>query len=539
MWCAASGGSNWGGAVVYVSNDGNSYANIGTITGSCRTGVLASALPTYSLAPTGRTVDNVNTLAVNLTQSAGQLLAGSQQDALNLATACYVDGEIIAYQNATLTGASQYSLSYLVRGAYGSPISAHNAGTKFARLDGGLLKIPFTQDRIGQTIYIKFCSFNIYGGGLQSLASVQPAAYTFKGTALASPPPDVANLRSNFVANNAQMVWDEVTDFRPIKYEIRKGASWLSSQTLGRYAHPPFNLMGNDTYWVNSVTQPAAGLTVYGLNPQQIVITGASITKNVIASYDEAATGWSGTFGGTARSFGATVRTTDAGNVLTIANVLTEPDILDYGGQANGTYTIPVGHRINIGRVAACNVLISWQAYGLHPSFNVLAQSNVLTLTDMLDFAASLNIDVYPQIRLSQDGTTWGAWQPYVAGVYSAMAYDAQIVLATYDPTVQAVLSGFTFAVDVPDRNDHYVSKAIAAGGTTINFTPDGSSTPTPFNGGTAGSPSAPAIQVTINGATAGDDVILSAVTLSSCTVQVVNGGVGVARNVTILAQGY
>jgi hypothetical protein len=48
-----------------------------------------------------------------------------------------------------------------------------------------------------------------------------------------------------------------------------------------------------------------------------------------------------------------------------------------------------------------------------------------------------------------------------------------------------------------------------------------------------------PHVQVTILNAQAGDLVILSSVTLAHCTVQVVNGGVGVARSCNILAQGY
>ena len=103
----------------------------------------------------------------------------------------------------------------------------------------------------------------------------------------------------------------------------------------------------------------------------------------------------------------------------------------------------------------------------------MLTQGDFLSLTDILDFAASLNIDVYPEVRTSQDGIVFGAWQKYVAGAYTGMVFDARMQLKTYDPTVQAILSGFTFAVDVPDRNDHYVNQAIAAGGTTINFTPE------------------------------------------------------------------
>ena len=539
VWCAASGGPLWGGCDVYVSNDNQTYANLGRINGPARMGLLSNSLATITPAPTGQTIDSTNTLAVDITQSRAQLLSGTQQEALNYSTLCYVDGEYLSYQTAQLTAAGKYNLSYLVRGAYASPIGAHAAGTNFIRLDDGIFRIPFTQDKIGQTIFIKFLSFNLYGGGIQSLSDVTPASYTFKGTAYSSPLPDVTNVRALYVANIAQISWDEVEDFRPVQYEIRKGPSWAGAQIVGRFAHPPFNLLGNDTYWVAAVSQPVPGLTVYSPNPQSISLQGAAIVSNVIATWDEQATGWTGTLGGTARVIGSTVRTSGLGDILSITDVLTTADLLNYGGQGDGTYTIPVGHRINIGRVAPCNILIGWTAYGQHPAFNMLTQVDFLSLTDILDFAASLNIDVYPEVRTSQDGITFGAWQKYVAGAYTGMVFDARMQLKTYDPTVQAILSGFTFAVDVPDRDDHYVNQAIAAGGTTINFTPDGGSTAIPFNGGPQGSPTRPSVQVTILNAVQGDDVVISGLSLSGATIQVLNGGSGVARNVNILAQGY
>jgi type IV secretory pathway TrbF-like protein len=540
VWCAVSGGSNWGGCDVYAANnDANGvYSFVGRFYGSNRTGILSATLPTYPTTVNGQTIDQTNILSVDLSQSSGQLLSGTQDEALNYYTACYVDGEYISYQTAQLTGLNKYNLSYLVRGAYGSTISAHNAGKQFVRLDDSLLKIPFTPDKIGNTIYLKFLSFNLYGGAQQLLSDVTPASYTFVGTAYSSALPSVTNVRAVYVSQVSQISWDEISDFRPVQYEIRKGSSWNGAQILGRLAHPPFNSLGNDTYWIAAVTQPIAGITVYS-TPMPIIITGATLVSNVIATYDEAATGWGGTVSGAAYVVGSTVRTEATGNILTIANILTTPDVLNYGGEGNGIYTIPTSHRINIGRVAPCKVMIGWSAFGQHPSFNILTLKNILSLTDVTDNSASLAVNVYPEIRLSQDGGTWGPWQKYVAGTYSAMAFDARVQLTTNDPLVQAIMTGLTFSVDVPDRVDHYVGVSIPSGGQTISYKPDGSSTATPFNGGPQGSAATPSIQVTINGASAGDDVVLSAVTLNSFNIRVLNGGAGVARNVNILVGGY
>jgi hypothetical protein len=538
VWLAVSGGPLWGGCNVYISNDGSSYKNAGTIHGSSRTGKLTSALSAVQEAATGQTIDTADTLSVDLSQSNGELLSGSQADATSLATLCYVDGEYVAYQNATLTGGNTYNLTYLVRAAYGTHASAHSAGADFARLDNSIFKYAYTQDFIGTTLYIKFASFNIYGGGQQTLADVQPYTYTLTGLALSTPLPDIANLRTSYIASLTQLTWDEIQDFRSVLYEVRKGAAWTGAQVLGRVAHPPFCAQGTGTYWVAAYSQPVAGLQVYSETPQDLVISGAQITSNVIASYDEAATGWTGSTGGTAVVVSGSVVTSGAGNILTDADFLNTPDILFYGQEGNGVYEIPASHRINIGRLAPCGVIITWMSGGQHVHDNILTVSNFLNFSDVLDYQAAANVNVYPEIALSQDGVSWGAWQKYTAGTYLAWAYKARMQMEIYDPSVEALLSEFIFAVDVPDRDDHYVNLSIPSGGMNLIFKPDGSSTATPFNGGPQGA-TGPAIQVTILSAQPGDVASITAVTFSGCTVQILNGGSGVARNVNLLAEGY
>ena len=538
IWLAVSGGGNWGGSDIYISGDGNSYKNVGRITGSARMGVLTSALPSVNVNALGQTIDANNILSVDLSDSAGQLLSGSQSDAINLATICYVDGEYIAYQNAILTDVNKYNLNWLIRGAYGSSPATHNLGSQFVRLDSGIFKYSFTPDYIGSTIYIKLVSFNIYGGGQQAIADVLPYSYKIQGTAYSSALPDIENLRTNYVASITQLSWDEIVDFRPVLYEIRKGAAWSGSQILARIAHPPFTVQGNDTYWVSAYSQPVAGLQVYSENAVSISVQGAQIVSNVIASYDESATGWSGSFSGTAVVVGSSVVTSGA-NILTVADYLGTPSIIYYGFQGNGIYEIPTSHQIDIGRAVACGINIDWVSFGQHIYDNILSINDFLGSSDVLDYAASVSVNVYPEIALSQDGVTWGAWQKYDAGSYLARKFKARIQLQTLDPTVEAFLSDFTFAVDVPDRDDHIVNLSVPSGGTTVTFQPDGALTAAAFNGGTQGSPTLPHIQVTILNAQNGDVAVISSISLSSCFVQVLNAGIGVARSVNLLVQGY
>src|SRR6185437_8196664 len=107
VWILATGGPDWGGCQIWVSSDGNTYAFAGTAYRGGRQGALTAALP-HASDP-----DTTDTLAVDLSESQGQLLSGTTADADNLVTLCFCDGELIAYETATLTAAYKYDLTYL------------------------------------------------------------------------------------------------------------------------------------------------------------------------------------------------------------------------------------------------------------------------------------------------------------------------------------------------------------------------------------------------------------------------------------------
>lgn len=173
VWAAVSGSNpaTWGGCAVWISLDGSTYQVAATVDGPARMGVLSAALAG------GSDPDTANILAVDLTQSQAQLAGGTQADADVGATLCYVDGEYVSYETATLTAPYHYNLgTYLRRGQHGSAISAHPAGGQFARLDDAIVKVPISQAHVGKTIYLKFQSLNIYNEAAEDLASL--AVYT-------------------------------------------------------------------------------------------------------------------------------------------------------------------------------------------------------------------------------------------------------------------------------------------------------------------------------------------------------------------------
>ena len=216
IWMATAGGDMWGGAEVWVSTDGDSYTRVGAVNHKARFGSLTAALPS------GAVFDRTNTLNVEI--SAGQITGGTEQDSRDLLTLCYVDGEFLAYANAELKGVGRYTLGNLTRGAYGSAIDSHAAGSKFARVDEALFKYAVPRNWIGRTVWVKLVSYNVFSGGIQDLSSVPAYSYTIKGAPLGQ----IQNLRltsSWAYGKEAVIAWDKLDGADTYDVEIYAGNS--------------------------------------------------------------------------------------------------------------------------------------------------------------------------------------------------------------------------------------------------------------------------------------------------------------------------
>lgn len=167
VWIGAKGkGDLWGGCEVYVADDGTNYRAAGTIASSARVGTLAKAI---------KATDTSVEVACN-----GTFLSGSQQDAERGNTLCWIDGECLSYQGATLLDNGHWKLDGCIRGQHTTTAAAHDAGAQFARLDASILRIPFLGEDVGKKVYLKFVSFNVFGAGVQDLAAVKAYEYTIK-----------------------------------------------------------------------------------------------------------------------------------------------------------------------------------------------------------------------------------------------------------------------------------------------------------------------------------------------------------------------
>lgn len=170
LWIAAKGKADgWGGCTVYVSDDNTNYRTAGQIAGSARCGKLTQPLSPMPNHPSG----NQAIVTCN-----DQLLSGTLQDAERKNTLCWIDGECMSYTTATLQSNGAWLLTGLYRGQCNTAVRTHAKNTDFIRLDNSVFKVPFTKDDIGKKIYLKFCSYNIFGAGNQDLSEVKAYEYT-------------------------------------------------------------------------------------------------------------------------------------------------------------------------------------------------------------------------------------------------------------------------------------------------------------------------------------------------------------------------
>lgn len=286
VWFAVAGADpNWGGANVYVSTDGSTYALAGSIASRSRYGYLSAPMNS------GADPDATNTAAVDLTTSLGALVSGTATDADLLNTLCYCDGELFSYQTATLTASNKYTLgTRLRRGVYGTPIASHASGKGFVRLDGALGRYAYDPAMVGRQIWIKFCSFNIYGAATESINNVTPYSYTISGPIGA--PADVSGTAATPTSDGIVLSWAASATPNLKQYEVRLGAVWSTATPVGKSLTTrllvPAVATGNTTWLVKAIDDSgresvnAAAIVLSVSAPTAPTVTAQVIDNNVL-----------------------------------------------------------------------------------------------------------------------------------------------------------------------------------------------------------------------------------------------------------------
>lgn len=277
VWCAvASTSDTWGGCEVWVSADGTNYTRQGRIDGPARYGVLTATLPAHA------DPDNANTLSVSLATSKGALTGGTAAEMNAAATLALIGGELIAYQNATLTGSYAYNLAPLRRGLNGTAPAAHASGATFVRLDDAIFKLNYASLNVGETIWVKFPSFNLWGKGLQDLSTVSaysitvPSADTRYSAALA----DITAISSDSILAHGSEKQQAYIDYQALLNDYNA----LSTQYAAK---------GNPASVATAASDAAAAMTALtnylaGLSPSW---TNTAVDTPIVAAT------WTSTWG--------------------------------------------------------------------------------------------------------------------------------------------------------------------------------------------------------------------------------------------------
>lgn len=463
---AGTAGQHWGGCTVYVSLDGLVYKSQGRLYGGARYGQLTAPMTTSGNA------------SVTLAGRGGQLLSGSAEDAAALSTLCWADGpqggEYFSYQTASLTAPNAYTLSGLVRGAYRNPIAAHTSGAAFVRVDNALAKSgALTIDMVGQKIYFKFTSFNVYGGGEQALSDAAEYSYTITGGQLNLPPPDVMSFSINA---DGIASWSAVEAVDLAGYQIRwqpgVNYSWGNATPLheGVLTSSPYAILvrpaGVTTFMIKALdTSPSAAqpLGNESINAAASVINlGSPIVANVVTTFDYKALGFPGVITNATISGGNLVADADASPLAWDANENTAGWTLDSDpGWTTATYK-PVTYLTDVFVVLPAD------------------EGAQLTLDHAITGTASL-------IEYRRDGDTpgWTAdaepgwitdstpawatapWQPWPGQLTaSAGRYEWRVTIQSRD--VRGAISQLEAVLDVQDQFETVGLVSVLAAGTLV-----------------------------------------------------------------------
>lgn len=519
VWVGVSSSENlFGGCEVWVSDDETTYKLVGTIDAQIRQGVLKNHLLT-----TPETIDMASTLLVDMNMSNSELLSGTKEDADRLNTLCYCDGELIAYQNAELDDIGVYKLSYLNRGAYGSEIKTHYAGTQFARIDEDVfLRIPFNKEDIGKKLAIKFPTYNSFGAGLQTLGALQPYFYSIQGTALKQAPENVQGLTSYYSDGLNNITWQPVDDTRNIVYEIRKGSSWGKGQCLGRIAGNTFAAKGNGTYFIKAFVPD---YNIYSVEAASLEIDGARLVQNVIEIIDEQELHYPGT-----KSEGVFVNDY---NILSLSGkgkfskipVFSEiGSLLFYGGiYQEGVYECE--QIVDIGAAAKCYIYVDFNFFGENPYATFSKIPKISEVERFIEDLGGYLTNSAIQIAIAGNDGEFKQWQDFIAGQYYGRKFKFRAVLKSSSENVVAKLSEFTINIDVPDIVETGNAITVPSDGLHIDFEKN-------FH-------AKPNLQVTILNKQQGDDEFITNLNATGFDICLKNGDSPITKTINYVAQGY
>lgn len=426
------------------------------------------------------------------TEPASGLVSGAAPPA---ATAGY---ELISYEGATLSSQYIYTLgTYLGRGLYGSTISAHDAGTQFARLDGTQFTVSYNKAQIGQTIYVKLLPFNPWGGGQPDLASVQPYLHVIEGPPA---PGTVQNFQGQQNGGSVLLSWSDLPFPVDVAYDILYGAvgATVAQATLIAEA----SRSTSET----TVAVPPGTWTLYirghdlasGLVGPASAVTVTVSDTNAALAVQQNAPDWLGAKSGFLVHYTGVLvpDCTRLANQLTAAQLFAQPWLAF--PVASPSYTAPV---VDTG---FDDTLRLWTALSASPAPGASGTPDI-----------TFGLATWPA-----GGSDPLTYPPWTIGTVLCEFFQGQLV---ENSVVPAVVTELTITADAPTVTEAVQGFAVASVGTALIYAAEGIG---PFHG-----PPTVLVTPTDGVSTSGG---ASAVNSTSCFIQLFSGGSPVAGTCNI-----
>jgi hypothetical protein len=332
----------------------------------------------------------------------------------------------------------------------------------------------------------------------------------------------VTGLTTVYTAGQLNLTWDALA-ITGLDYEIRLGSAWDSAKVLGRTANDWFETVSDGTYWVAPHFASSYG------TPASITLAGSTLTRNVVARQDEAATGWDGTCSGGAAVYnGIFVTLKGTGSISSIPAMSGVKSLFYYGAPAtDGYYEIPASHITDLGVAKVSSLSANYQiGVGSMSPADLVSRWTLVSAQQTIASKYAGLADASLEYALAGTDGVFGAWSPFVPGQYLERMAKWRVHLSSSREGITPLVLALTTVVDMPDRVDRYQGRMVPAGGVTLPFSPSFQAVQN--------------VQVTIHDAQPGDTWVRDSLSTSQLTGHIINGGGNVTRNnVDFFIQGY
>lgn len=281
------------------------------------------------------------------------------------------------------------------------------------------------------------------------------------GTVLAqgteAPPPDVTGFTIVPVEQQVQLRWDDVEDipdiaWAEIRYAAVEGATWNTSVLLERVSYP----MTTARLFARAGTYLIKWMDWEGR--YSIAAAARYISRNTLRELNavevlDCSPAWTGNFTGTVATAEGGLMLVKDGEGYPEEGLWTSTEVVDLGA----VYPVQITPYIEATGFSLLDFMSEWESLAALPS---LASSNPDTWR------------VDTEVRTSEDGSTWTAWQPISGGDFVGRHFNFRVRLRSDREDVTPRIDMLAFVLDMPDRVDGIEDVPCPAAGMRISYDP-------------------------------------------------------------------